>query len=451
MQQPTLANPNQGGAPTRRVSPISPDAATRQTYGGSILARPGDAPEVAQQPLIVEPASIGVTVFEPGDGTRGLEIASFRDDSLADQAGMRVGDIIVGVNGTATTSTREVAEQMREFVGGDVVRVDLLRNRQPFSLEIPLVSRSTASVPAAETKPDEPSPMKQADRPSAAKTASPTIAASARPTFDNEATKATAAPNSVATSIQQSTKTASVTEAIMPQPIAIETEPTLAAQDVSTTPSSIDFGIDSEDVAGVRGALITTVTPGSPAASAGVKVGDRIVSINGRLLINSESLRRQMKSRMVGDEVSIQLVRGAKLIAADVRFADPNDATAATKKSESGGRESLTQGIGSMLGGLFGGENKSSKKADDAMAFGDDETVKRVGFDDIAPAKNPNENGGTKTDPPSLETMELPAGEATAIDAPPSDAAKAESEAELKNRIRELEQKLNELKKAKSE
>jgi S1-C subfamily serine protease len=62
---------------------------------------------------------------------------------------------------------------------------------------------------------------------------------------------------------------------------------------------------------GAKGAKVISVSPGGPAAEAGVKAGDLIVSINGKQLGSSRDLIFQMRQVEPGETVDLLLKRGA--------------------------------------------------------------------------------------------------------------------------------------------
>ena len=61
-----------------------------------------------------------------------------------------------------------------------------------------------------------------------------------------------------------------------------------------------------------RGALVTQVVPGSPAAKAGMKTEDIITEANGREVRSFSQLRNQLGMMRVGDRVTMKLLRDGK-------------------------------------------------------------------------------------------------------------------------------------------
>jgi|tagenome__1003787_1003787.scaffolds.fasta_scaffold20935510_2 putative serine protease PepD len=59
-----------------------------------------------------------------------------------------------------------------------------------------------------------------------------------------------------------------------------------------------------------QGAGIFDVVDGSPAADAGVQVGDVIVGFDGQTIANGDDLRDEIRSHDPGDEVPVEIVRG---------------------------------------------------------------------------------------------------------------------------------------------
>jgi len=67
------------------------------------------------------------------------------------------------------------------------------------------------------------------------------------------------------------------------------------------------FGIKQK-----KGAVISQIEDGSPAAKAGIKAGDVIISVNGRAVSNSSDLRTFIGLLRVGQKVDLVVIRGGK-------------------------------------------------------------------------------------------------------------------------------------------
>jgi serine protease Do len=74
-----------------------------------------------------------------------------------------------------------------------------------------------------------------------------------------------------------------------------------------------------------RGALVSSVTAGSPAEQAGLKRGDLIVEYNGRPLAKSDDLPRAVAETAVGKEVPLTIIRDGKTTALTVKVGELND------------------------------------------------------------------------------------------------------------------------------
>ncbi|HSZ00865.1 MAG TPA: Do family serine endopeptidase [Terriglobales bacterium] len=101
--------------------------------------------------------------------------------------------------------------------------------------------------------------------------------------------------------------------------------------------------------AGAGGVTVSAVTAGSPAEQAGLKVGDTIVSVDGKPVKNGDELVADIASRKPGTKVSLGLVRNgkkqeatvtvtdrAKLFAARLGEDDDNGGAEAPKESKLG-------------------------------------------------------------------------------------------------------------------
>ena len=66
------------------------------------------------------------------------------------------------------------------------------------------------------------------------------------------------------------------------------------------------------------GALVERVLPGSAAAKAGIRAGDVITRVAGRLVAGADDLVVQVRSRKVGEKVELTYVRSSRTATATV-------------------------------------------------------------------------------------------------------------------------------------
>jgi C-terminal processing protease CtpA/Prc len=63
-----------------------------------------------------------------------------------------------------------------------------------------------------------------------------------------------------------------------------------------------------------NGAVVTWIDPASPIASSGIKVGDIIVRVEGRLVENTTQLQAEMLARKPGDTITLDVMRNSGLL-----------------------------------------------------------------------------------------------------------------------------------------
>jgi serine protease Do len=67
-----------------------------------------------------------------------------------------------------------------------------------------------------------------------------------------------------------------------------------------------------------RGALVTQITPGSPAARAGLQPGDIVLKFDGRDVVEGRNLTRYVADTPIGKTVPVEFLRGARKLVANV-------------------------------------------------------------------------------------------------------------------------------------
>ena len=83
-----------------------------------------------------------------------------------------------------------------------------------------------------------------------------------------------------------------------------------SGQSTATTPRAY-LGVSSQAVAGTPGAAVIEVGPATPAAAAGIQVGDVIVAIDNQQITDSQSLGEAIQAHKPGDRVTVTYQRGS--------------------------------------------------------------------------------------------------------------------------------------------
>lgn len=83
------------------------------------------------------------------------------------------------------------------------------------------------------------------------------------------------------------------------------------------------MGVNLEDPGdGNKGSVVIRVTPKSPAAYAGLRIGDLILGVNGEEVKDTQELIKKVSSRKVGETVKIKLRRDSEEIEKSVKLGD---------------------------------------------------------------------------------------------------------------------------------
>lgn len=86
-------------------------------------------------------------------------------------------------------------------------------------------------------------------------------------------------------------------------------------------------------ISGQTGALVSLISPNSPAAAAGLRAGDLIQAINGVPVENGAQVRNMIGMLRVGSHLDLKLLRNGKPLTASVTTADPKQYMEASEQS----------------------------------------------------------------------------------------------------------------------
>lgn len=78
------------------------------------------------------------------------------------------------------------------------------------------------------------------------------------------------------------------------------------------------------NLSNVKGAVITQITPGSPAQKAGLQAGDIIVKVNGAAMNDAPAVRNTVGLLRVGAKINVEVVRNGKTLDFNLTTADPD-------------------------------------------------------------------------------------------------------------------------------
>ncbi|HEV2310743.1 MAG TPA: PDZ domain-containing protein [Acidimicrobiia bacterium] len=82
-------------------------------------------------------------------GSQGVSVVNVVSGGPADQAGLKAGDVITAVNGTAVSSPAALAQQIQSHQPGDQVTITYTRSGSSAQVSVKLGSRSDTTTPTA--------------------------------------------------------------------------------------------------------------------------------------------------------------------------------------------------------------------------------------------------------------------------------------------------------------
>jgi serine protease Do len=108
------------------------------------------------------------------------------------------------------------------------------------------------------------------------------------------------------------------------------------------------FGLDAT----VKGALVDSVEPNSPAAHAGIEPGDVITSLNGKAVTKSSELQELVSNSTIGSTVSIDVLRGGQHKMVTARVEELKDGSVAKTASDDAANSQASGALGIRLAPL---------------------------------------------------------------------------------------------------
>jgi putative serine protease PepD len=97
----------------------------------------------------VDRAYLGVGSQPTSDGSAGAEITKIDAASAAEKAGMKVGDVVVSVDGTTVKQASDLAAAVGTHQAGDTIKIEVQRGGTTTSLEVTLGSKPAGDTTQA--------------------------------------------------------------------------------------------------------------------------------------------------------------------------------------------------------------------------------------------------------------------------------------------------------------
>ncbi len=102
---------------------------------------------------------------------------------------------------------------------------------------------------------------------------------------------------------------------------------------------------ESLDLESARGAIVSNVTPGGPAAAAGIETGDVIVAVNGEAIDRARALPRLIAGIDPGETAELGVWRRGEIITVDVEIGALDETPAVAAVEEAPGRSDAAFGL----------------------------------------------------------------------------------------------------------
>jgi S1-C subfamily serine protease len=101
--------------------------------------------------LGVEAESLGSQLAVYFGVKEGVLVRSVLDNTAAQKAGVKAGDVVVKVDGMAVTTPSELSTAVRTANAKKTYNIDLVRDRKPVAVTVTVEDRSERSIPRGRT------------------------------------------------------------------------------------------------------------------------------------------------------------------------------------------------------------------------------------------------------------------------------------------------------------
>jgi M6 family metalloprotease-like protein len=98
----------------------------------------------------------------------------------------------------------------------------------------------------------------------------------------------------------------------MPIDVKVTLEATSRPMSAAAAPKRAYVGVQLDAAKEGDGALITEITPGSPAEGSGLKAGDVMVKMGSKAILNPDQFRDLLSEMKPGDKIALTVMRGGK-------------------------------------------------------------------------------------------------------------------------------------------
>jgi S1-C subfamily serine protease len=132
-----------GGFAVGHVTAGDGDNEGRERIESELPGRNGDGSEEPDAPRPTSGVFLGVTTRDASGGAQGAEINRVVSGSPAAEAGLRDGDVVTAVDGSAVTSASDLIQQVRSHEPGDRVTITYSRNGNSSEAQVTLGTRPT--------------------------------------------------------------------------------------------------------------------------------------------------------------------------------------------------------------------------------------------------------------------------------------------------------------------
>jgi serine protease Do len=226
-------------------------------------------------------STIGVSVRDQSGDASGVLIESVREGTPATRAGLQKGDLVIEFDGERARSAQQFTRLVRETAPGRSVKMTIVRDGSKRTLDITPETRDSVTL-------------------------------------------------------QQFPRITADVFRALPRDFDFRFDPQGAwGENFFGTPRRMGVSVVplSDQLAtyfGVKeGVLVAEVTSGTPAATAGIQAGDVITAVNGRAVMSSGDLVREVRDADSGATLDVRLTRNRKELTLKVTLPQRRQAPAA--------------------------------------------------------------------------------------------------------------------------